>query len=321
MELREEDEKDRLNDLPDSLKLHILSLMPIKFAVQTCVLSRRWKSIWASMADLDLDASCHNIFWFKKFFRKLLACRSDVPLNKLSFHYRGLDKALTDSVLDCAVSHGVKHLSIKLSSNRSTPMSFLNPVLSSSQSLMTLQLAHFKGAALLESLSRVTLTNLYLFVCSFTTAESSIDPFARLVSLKNLKLSLCTYRGFFKISGPKLDSLILQAMYFYDGSKVEIVAPNVSYFVLQDTCPGEVESFVLDFPALETADVDARLARSKEEEVLLAVPSIIEHVPSPFCRIGTLNVELKKSSLPTPQSVVNYFLSGSDKEYERIASI
>ncbi|XVE65219.1 hypothetical protein DITRI_Ditri07aG0163500 [Diplodiscus trichospermus] len=144
---------DRLSDLPDSIILHILSFVETKFSVRTCVLSRRWKCLWASVADLDLNASCSNIFWFKKFVRQVLARRNDIPLDKFTFHYPGMEKSLTDSVVDYAVSHGVKHLSFRSRSNRSTPMGFLNPVLCRSQSMTTLELSHFRRADLLEYLS------------------------------------------------------------------------------------------------------------------------------------------------------------------------
>ncbi|XVE65218.1 hypothetical protein DITRI_Ditri07aG0163400 [Diplodiscus trichospermus] len=142
-------------------------------------------------------------------------------------------------------------------------------------------------------------------------------------------------------------------MFFYCGCKVEIFAPKLSYFVLQKTCPGEAESFVLHFPALETAFIDARLPRSRKKEVnnkahlelfkmlqglsrvqnlrlsrrtievLTEVPGILAHQPSPFCRLEALKIDREENSLCTPQNVVNYFLSGSesDREYERILKI
>ncbi|XVE65220.1 hypothetical protein DITRI_Ditri07aG0163600 [Diplodiscus trichospermus] len=103
-------------------------------------------------------------------------------------------------------------------------------------------------------------------------------------------------------------------MFYHNGRKFEIVAPKLSSFVLQDICPADVESFVLDFPALETVYVDARLGRSRKEEVLMVVPGILEHRPSPFCRLETLKVECKQNSLGAPQSVLNYFLGGSARE-------
>lgn len=44
---------DRLSELPDSLLRHILSFMPMRCAVRTSPLSRRWRHIWSSIPDMD----------------------------------------------------------------------------------------------------------------------------------------------------------------------------------------------------------------------------------------------------------------------------
>jgi hypothetical protein len=41
------DDVDRLSELPDVLRLHILSLLPLKSAIRTGVLSSRWRGLWA----------------------------------------------------------------------------------------------------------------------------------------------------------------------------------------------------------------------------------------------------------------------------------
>ncbi|KAJ0435486.1 putative F-box domain, FBD domain, leucine-rich repeat domain superfamily [Helianthus annuus] len=44
---------DRLSMLPDEILSHILSLMPMKFAIQTSILSKRWRYIWMFVTNLD----------------------------------------------------------------------------------------------------------------------------------------------------------------------------------------------------------------------------------------------------------------------------
>ncbi|RZC71477.1 hypothetical protein C5167_034636 [Papaver somniferum] len=53
-------EEDRISNLPDSLIHHILSFIDTKFAVQTCVLSKRWRYIWTSMPKLNFSNACHR---------------------------------------------------------------------------------------------------------------------------------------------------------------------------------------------------------------------------------------------------------------------
>ncbi|PRQ17702.1 putative F-box domain, leucine-rich repeat domain, L domain-containing protein [Rosa chinensis] len=47
--------KDRISGLPDALLCHILTFFSIRDAVKTCVLSHRWKNVWASVPNLDFD--------------------------------------------------------------------------------------------------------------------------------------------------------------------------------------------------------------------------------------------------------------------------
>ncbi|KAI3944269.1 hypothetical protein MKW98_016499 [Papaver atlanticum] len=50
----EEEEIDRISRLPDNLIHEILSFNHMKLAVQTCVLSKRWKNIWMSLPYITL---------------------------------------------------------------------------------------------------------------------------------------------------------------------------------------------------------------------------------------------------------------------------
>ena len=49
--------KNMINNLPDDLLVHILLHVPIKDAVSTMILSKRWRSIWTMLPALDYDDS------------------------------------------------------------------------------------------------------------------------------------------------------------------------------------------------------------------------------------------------------------------------
>ncbi|KAL8482108.1 hypothetical protein ACS0TY_028313 [Phlomoides rotata] len=46
-------EEDRISELGDAILLRILCSINIKEAVQTSILSKRWKNLWTSMPDLN----------------------------------------------------------------------------------------------------------------------------------------------------------------------------------------------------------------------------------------------------------------------------
>ncbi|KAI3931645.1 hypothetical protein MKW92_020521, partial [Papaver armeniacum] len=50
--------KDRISELPDALIHHIFSFLNIKYVLQTCILSRRYRYLWASLPTLRLSDRC-----------------------------------------------------------------------------------------------------------------------------------------------------------------------------------------------------------------------------------------------------------------------
>uniref|UniRef100_A0A0D9W5B6 F-box domain-containing protein n=1 Tax=Leersia perrieri TaxID=77586 RepID=A0A0D9W5B6_9ORYZ len=53
------DDIDRLSDMPEEILHAIISFLPANQAVQTCVLSSRWRDLWTTMPNIDIDQ--HNL--------------------------------------------------------------------------------------------------------------------------------------------------------------------------------------------------------------------------------------------------------------------
>jgi len=53
----ERNKKDKLSDLPYVILLHIMEFLSTKQAVQSCVLSKRWKNLWKSLNTLSFRSS------------------------------------------------------------------------------------------------------------------------------------------------------------------------------------------------------------------------------------------------------------------------
>ncbi|KAJ0014177.1 hypothetical protein Pint_20646 [Pistacia integerrima] len=55
-------EQDRISELPDEILHHILSFMATKFAVQTSILSTRWRHLWKFISTIDFDSFPYHPF-------------------------------------------------------------------------------------------------------------------------------------------------------------------------------------------------------------------------------------------------------------------
>ncbi|KAL4182957.1 hypothetical protein AMTRI_Chr11g152830 [Amborella trichopoda] len=54
-------EADRISSLPNCLLESIVSLLPIREAGRTCILSKRWRYVWASAPSLNITDDSGNI--------------------------------------------------------------------------------------------------------------------------------------------------------------------------------------------------------------------------------------------------------------------
>jgi hypothetical protein len=85
---------DRLSSLPDDLLHAIMSFLPVRQAVQTCVLSRRWEHLWCSMPCLNIDQQEFDLTasgpkksdQFEEFVNNLLMFHLASSLDMFRFH-------------------------------------------------------------------------------------------------------------------------------------------------------------------------------------------------------------------------------------------
>lgn len=74
--------EDRISNLPDPLLCHILSFLSTKEAVSTSILSTRWRYLFASVSNLDID----DIF-----LKPLLYPNKNTPIKDLLKNFRSRD--------------------------------------------------------------------------------------------------------------------------------------------------------------------------------------------------------------------------------------
>lgn len=110
--------KNRLQlcDLPEPILISILSLLPTQSAVATCILSRRWKYLWASITALKLHQHMfRQRSEFINFVDRAMILRHGSSLVSYSLHCEVLnDVSRVNSWITTAVQCNVKKLSLHL---------------------------------------------------------------------------------------------------------------------------------------------------------------------------------------------------------------
>ncbi|XP_074271788.1 F-box/FBD/LRR-repeat protein At5g53840-like [Silene latifolia] len=86
---------ERLNGLPDHLLLEILSLLPLKTAMATAVLSRRWRWLWTHLTDINIDITSYPTYThpnslgnLRSLVQNVLPKLTSPFIRNLSFHLR-----------------------------------------------------------------------------------------------------------------------------------------------------------------------------------------------------------------------------------------
>lgn len=162
---------DRLNDLPDHVIHKVLSFLDLKQAIQTCVLSKRWRFPWTSLPCLKFDSYRPEYMTpkdFSDFVTKVLSHR-DNSFTVCTFEIYSRWIYLEDVyslLIDYVISQNVRHFLYVCDYTKSK----------------TLELSSVAFYRLPESLALGCLTNLTSLnlnhcLISYET-DSFADPFA-----------------------------------------------------------------------------------------------------------------------------------------------
>ncbi|PRQ30800.1 putative F-box domain, FBD domain, leucine-rich repeat domain, L domain-containing protein [Rosa chinensis] len=113
--------EDRISQLPDAVLRHILSFVPTtKCVVRTCILSKRWKDIWASIPNLYFrDEEFSSSADFIAFVDRVLLHRGSSAIQKFHLHfnrYCAEDFSRVDSWISTAVRCNVVELVLSIGS-------------------------------------------------------------------------------------------------------------------------------------------------------------------------------------------------------------
>ncbi|KAJ0531328.1 putative leucine-rich repeat domain superfamily [Helianthus annuus] len=247
---------DMLTELPESLQLHILSLLETKHAFKTSILSKSWASRWTYVPVLNFSSySFKKLKEFDKFVFNTLSVPRSANLDKLTFKRSGICSAkILNKVFRYAFSQGVKELDASIIRSRKDKSWPIGPIKSHTttwDSLTSLKLSSNSnmGCSFLgldpRSKAFKNLTNLYLKRVIITV----LDPFSGFPALKKLTLVCCNLHidgtNTLNVHAPQLSELTI---YYYSQyvNRCELNTPNLEYF----ECRGS------NFPRLQTRDPD-----------------------------------------------------------------
>lgn len=222
-----EDNKDRLSDLSECVLLHILSFLNVKDAVQTCLLSSRWKHLWKRLPTLTL----YFYPGFEKFLNQILSLRdASMAVDALDF-LSGYEAKpdLLERIVRYAVSHNVNRLRL------SCDIEHIPPSLFSCSSLTSLEIE--PGQTLVKFpnfLNLPALTYLKLHGFSFCSGnDGHFEPFSAFNRLNTLILYECIVpdaQTLFILSTTLLNLSIQTHCYFGYYLNIELCAPNLCTF-------------------------------------------------------------------------------------------
>jgi len=234
-----DDNDDKLSDFPDCVLLHILSFLNTKYAVQTCVLSKRWKNLWKRLPSLIIGYShFKDLKGFEYFVHGFLGTRDrSTALQILDFRQEGLVgyQSHLEWIVRYAFTHNIKRVRIdvrKFQHFRScffscdTLTSLHIPVASTPQTLFP------------NSLNFPALTNLFLGSFDFRVDnDGRVEPFSAFKRLNSLILQYCSVLGKQNlcISSATLTNLTIDYCYGeLDYCNFELYTPNLCTFVYKD---------------------------------------------------------------------------------------
>lgn len=246
---KESEDEDMLSDLPDCVLLHILSLLDTKYAVQTCILSSRWKHLWKRLPTLilrtfesstrsftKLFSTCNS---FTKFVSRVLSRRDgSIALYALEFDRTSyVESPLLKRIVKYAVSHNVQRLGLSVLCD----IEDIPPCLFSSQTLTHLKLSvcprGFGNTLFPKNLNLPALTCLHLEFLAFCAGDNGcVDPFSTFNRLNSLVIYSCYVKDAptLCISSATLVNFTMHShsRYFY---KIELCTPCLCNFAFSGT--------------------------------------------------------------------------------------
>lgn len=242
--LSELQQSDKISILPDCILQFILSLIPTKDAVATCILSKRWKFLWTSIPIIDFDDALlytNADFWypvevtsFMNFVERVLLLRDSSSIKKFRLSCRVFFSASrVHAWVSAAVMHDIEELDLCFFVEKP----FMLPLcVFHSESLAVLKLQMNCELQLPNCISFPSLKTLELCLVTFVDDGSTEKLFSNCPVLQELSILDCEWVKLMNvtISIPTLKSLTIDDLPYYgtfdvNGCRIKIDAENLTH--------------------------------------------------------------------------------------------
>jgi len=238
-----DENKDRLSDLCDYLLIHILSFLESEKAVQTCILSTRWRNLWKQLPFLSLYCYCfktlQGLTQFASQFLSLRDGSTSLIFVKLYniFSEGIMEPHLLDTILQYAVSHNIQDLDIFASCDiQHFPSCLFSCDTLTSLRFFVTPIGYDKPNILFpNSLNFPSLTSLRLGFVAFQGGLELLQAYPRLKHLEIAHFEILGEENLY-ISSTTLVRLAIK-VYFEpkNNRKIELFTPNLCAFVFDGT--------------------------------------------------------------------------------------
>lgn len=295
--------QDRLSDLPDCVLLRILSSLNTKHAVQTCILSTRWKNLWKHLPSLALSSShFRRVKGFAKFVSRVLSLRNDsTSLHTVDFwRFGSVEPYLLKRIVKYAVSHNVQQLDITVAGN----MKYFPPNFFSCRTLTSLSLnlsnCHriiYERKLFPNSLNLPALLTLSLKSFVFCVGnDGRVEPFSALKSLKCLIIDKCEVQDAGNLCISITTLVKLTILMHHNDSKItfgiELSPPSLCSFDLRGIPFPKLHGSKCNLSSIKHVKIDADMAPRSGDTHLVLLDWLVELVNIESLTVSSWTLEV-----------------------------
>ncbi|KAF9619614.1 hypothetical protein IFM89_007935 [Coptis chinensis] len=287
-------EMNRISALPMPIIYHILSFLPTKEVVRTCVISKRWINIWSSVPSFHFTSICFPYTkTFIKFVDSVLFLRDGSDMQNVSLSIVGpiddVDVSRIKEWITYAVRHNVQVLDIE---NTCWKNIQLTPHLFTCESLREFKLL-YNSLSLPLRIWLPSLKVVHLIFVSLKDGQLYEALFSASPSLETLILENCNITsGILTISASQLKNLNLKGNF---PSSIVVSALNLISLKLNITNSVPVNIiFNGNLKLISDANIDLKGDSSVSTTQLISIVKNVRYLTVSTLFVRSIAVELQK---------------------------